>query len=313
MYAPICLFTFNRLNETQQTVKALQENYLATESELFIFSDGPKNQQTEANVTAVRDYIKSISGFKLIQIIESKENKGLADSIISGVTFIFEKYEKVIVLEDDLIASPNFLNFMNQALDFYQPDINIQSISGFSLSLKNKINEVYFQTRPGSWGWATWKNRWKLEIFNKEKIKAELISDPDTLNKFRIKCGADMSEMLLDSIHNRNDSWYVRWAFHHFLNNHYSVFPAYSYIQNIGFGNEGIHCQGINSYISEPIDEQKVTTRFPDFQIPNKKLSREFLCYFSIQHKILFRIKLLRTNAGRRQILEEIITKLGIQ
>jgi len=312
MLAPVCLFTYNRLNEVQLTVEALKCNHLATESELYIFSDGPKNEQTEPKVELVRKYIHSIDGFKSVHIIESNENKGLANSIIDGVSLILEKYEKIIVLEDDLISSPNFLSFMNQALYFYQLDTNIQSINGFSLSLKDRQNEIYFQVRTGSWGWATWNNRWKQEIFNKEKINTKLNSDPAILKKFKMKCGADMPKMLFDSIHNRNDSWYVRWVFDHFINNHYSVFPTYSYIQNIGFGNEGIHCHGINPYISEGADDHKMTTRFKNFQIPKHQIDKQFLYYFSFQYKLFLRIRLLKTKSGRSQILKEIKKRIGI-
>ena len=135
MLAPICLFTYNRLSETIQTVEALQKNELAVESDIFIFSDGPKHEKDILLVNAVRKYIKSINGFRSITIIDSENNKGLAKSIIDGVTQIVEKYDKVIVLEDDLITSQNFLSFTNQALDFYEKNSNIFSISGYTLNL----------------------------------------------------------------------------------------------------------------------------------------------------------------------------------
>ncbi len=311
MLAPICLFAYNRVDEIQQTLEALKCNYLATESELYIFSDGSKNELNDHKVEIVRKYIHCVDGFKSVNIIESKENKGLANSIINGVSLILNKYEKVIVLEDDLITSANFLYFMNNALDFYLFDKNIQSISGFSLSLKDKKNKVYFQTRPGSWGWCTWKNRWDSEVFNKEKIKSVIKSNPSILKEFRHKCGADMPKMLLNSIENRNDSWYVRWAFNHFINNHYAVFPSHSFIKNIGFGNEGVHCQGINTYISEPVDEKILTYEFSEFHTPDIKIIQQFLQYFSFQHKLLFRIGLLKNRKGRAQVIEELKMRIG--
>ena len=131
MTTPICLFTYNRLHETKQTVKALKENFLAMESDLFVFSDGPKNDAGRLKVEAVRQFLTSVNGFKSVKVFESEQNKGLANSIISGVSQIIQKYGKVIVLEDDLITSTNFLNFMNQALDYYASKEKIFSISGF--------------------------------------------------------------------------------------------------------------------------------------------------------------------------------------
>jgi hypothetical protein len=309
--SPVCLFVFNRLHETQLTVEALRQNYLASETELVIFSDGSKNELTQAKVEAVRQYLPTITGFKSVEIIESPENKGLANSIISGVTQLLDRFGKVIVLEDDLITTPNFLNYMNQALEYYQNDQNIQSISGYSLVISDQSNEVYFQVRPGSWGWATWENRWSNEIFDKEKIRQVLSSDKKALMLFKLKCGADIGRMLLGSINNRNDSWYVRWAFDHFRKNHYSVFPVRSYVINIGHQADATHCKGINTYVSELVDKNKITTEFNAFRTPEYQTNRDFLYYFTRRYKLIFRIRLLKTREGRNSLKNEIKNRMG--
>jgi len=312
MMTPICLFTFNRLNETKQTIDALKKNFLAPESNLFIFSDGARNDKDLDKIEAVRKYLKSVTGFKTIKIIESNENKGLATSIINGVTEVLSEYENVIVLEDDLITSHNFLNYMNLALLFYQNDLNIQSISGYSLLLSDKSNEVNFQTRTFSWGWGTWKNRWNPNIFDKKRIKVAINSSPGILNKFKQKCGADMPKMLLDSLSGKNDSWYIRWTFDHFMNKHYAVFPSYSFVTNIGHNLDATHCKGINTYISKPVNQNKTEFNFPAFYPPHQQSNSEFLSYFSLKHKILIRIKLLKTQTGRKQIFKEVKMKMGL-
>jgi hypothetical protein len=310
--APICLFTYNRLTETKQTIYALQKNYLSKNSDLFIFSDGPKNEQAVSKVEEVRKYLQSISGFKSISIIESSINKGLANSIISGVSQIINQYGKVIVLEDDLITSPNFLNFMNQALEFYSNKKKIQSINGYSLSIRHKTYDIYFQQRPFSWGWATWADRWDEEIFNKEKIHITINNQNKTLSLFRKKCGTDIPKMLINSINNKNDSWYVRWAFSHFINKTYSVYPTYSLIENIGFSQYGTHCKGINSFYSEPTQSNKTTFNLIPFKIPDNQSTHDFLNYFSYKHKLIVRIKLLASAEGRKKIIEEIKERLKI-
>jgi glycosyltransferase involved in cell wall biosynthesis len=309
--APICLFTYNRLNETQQTVEALKRNYLALESELFVFSDGPKDELSRVKVEAVRQYLHTVTGFKSVVVIEANNNKGLANSIITGVSEIIEKYDKIIVLEDDLISSPNFLDFMNQALEFYRNDQTIQSVSGYSLALKDKTNEVYFQIRPGSWGWATWKNRWIPELFDKEKLKIKIHKNPSILKELKRNCGNDIPHMLIKSINGQNDSWYVRWTVDHFTNKHYAVFPTYSFIENIGHHADATHCKGINTYVSDFVDEQTRHFNFPIFQIPAQHMTQAFLRYFSRQYKIAFRIKLLKTRDGRKQLVEEIKSRIG--
>ena len=307
--APICLFTYNRLEETKQTVLALQSNYLASQSELFIFSDGWKNEEGKDKVLKLRLFLKEIYGFKKVRIFESSFNNGLAKSIIGGVTKVLKDYKTVIVLEDDLKTSPNFLDFMNQSLDFYIDNEAVQSISGYSLKIRNKeVNsDVYFHKRAHSWTWATWSDRWDEAIFDKQKIKNELTED--ILNSFKETCGEDISEMLINSIEGVNDSWYVRWAYDHFKNEKFAVYPYYSKVENIGFSIEGTNCKGIDVSVCE------LDTRFKkQFLLTaltlNKKISCEFLNYFSKFYKLKFRLKLLKNKKGRESIFFEIKNKL---
>src|SRR5690554_1406763 len=118
--APICLFTYNRFEETIKTIEALQRNHLASQSQLFIFSDGWKKEKDKDKIIQVRNYLDSVRGFEKVTVIHSEKNNGLAESIIKGVTETLSRYDHVIVLEDDLITTPNFLDFMNQALDYYR-------------------------------------------------------------------------------------------------------------------------------------------------------------------------------------------------
>jgi len=310
--APICLFTYNRLSETKLTVKALQKNYLAKESDLFIFSDGAKNESSAYKVSAVREYLREIDGFKSIIIYESKVNKGLADSIIDGVSKIINQYGNVIVLEDDLLTLPNFLDFMNQSLSFYAEEELIQSINGFSLSLKDKSNDVYFQTRPFSWGWGTWGDRWDSEIFDKTKILGLIDFDSSILKQFKMQCGEDIPSMLMDSLCGKNNSWYVRWALNHFISKRYSVYPSYSLVSNIGFGDNGTHCNGINSYKSEMSNNKSGVFDLVLFSFPSKNTKSDFLKYFSKLYKIIFRVKLLNSKLGRGKLMEEFKLKFDI-
>lgn len=312
MFAPICLFTYNRLEETKKTIEALKRNFLAAESDLYIFSDGPKNNNISTEIDEVRSFLKTIIGFKSIKIIESVENKGLANSVITGVTQIIEEHGRIIVLEDDLITTPNFLDFMNQALDYFAVDQNIQSINGFSLYLKRLgfEDETYFQQRPFSWGWATWEDRWDEKIFDKKLLLNEVKSDKLLLKKFKEAFGDDIVKMFMDSITDMNDSWYVRWTYNHFKRNTFSVYPKYSLVENIGFGESGTHCKGINSYKYEVNLNNKRLFDFNTFLIPSEALSKSFLKYFTFKYKLSVRLKLALTSSGRTQIYSEFKDKL---
>lgn len=312
MLAPVCLFTYNRLFETRETIDALKKNKLASKSDLFIFSDGPKNEKTRNEIDVLRTYLSEISGFKSLTIIKSDVNKGLANSIIEGVTSVLQKFGKVIVLEDDLITSANFLNFMNEALDFYQNQKNVFTINGFAPFVNNPIHsDVYFQVRPFPWGWATWADRWNIELFDKKILKQKIENNPELLSKFKKTCGNDIVKMLLGSIHGRNNSWYVRWTFNHFENEGLSVFPCYTFVENIGYGDDGTHCRSINSYIFKRVDINQLSFNFSKAVNPDSNSAKKFLTYFSDIHKVWFRINLLKSKSGRKQVFSEIRTRLN--
>ncbi len=173
-FAPIALFVYNRPWHIQQTVEALQKNDLAEDSDLFIFSDAPKKKEAVAAVQEVREYIKTVGGFKSVSIIERDINFGLANSIIDGVTRMCNEYGRVIVLEDDLVTSPYFLCYMNDALDLYEHEESVISIHGYIYPVAEKLPETFFLRGADCWGWATWKRGWELFEQDGRRLLEEL-------------------------------------------------------------------------------------------------------------------------------------------
>lgn len=309
--SPVCLFTYNRLDKTKQTIDSLKKNFLAAETDLFIFSDGSKNENDELKVLELRKYLQQVSGFKSIEIFESKRNQGLANSIINGVTKIINEFDKVIVLEDDLITSSNFLNFMNSSLNYYDNCPMIMSINGFSLDLKSTINyerDIFFMNRTYSWGWATWKSKWTLCEFDKQKIQNSLKNID--INKFKNLFGEDIFRMLLASLNGKNDSWYVRWVYSHFVNSQLSVYPVESKVINIGYGDSATHCATIDVLKSR--NDKKLKVRFilcKNYMVQDI-IRKEFLYYFTKRYKLLFRIKLMKSLPGIKLLLKDIKHKI---
>ena len=247
--APILLFTYKRIKSLKKTVETLKENFLASESELYIFSDGGKSDDDNKKVGEVRDYLRSISGFKKITLKESKVNKGLANSIINGVTEVLKSYDSVIVLEDDLETSPNFLNFMKESLSYYQNSSNVFSVSGYSFDLKIRADynfDVYFTKRSSSWGWAIWKDRWEKVDWSMKNFEATVWSFQRIID-FN-KMGSDLYGMMKLQHQGKIDSWAIRACFHQYLINSYTVFPVVSKVQNIGYGDDATHTSGYNSF-----------------------------------------------------------------
>jgi GR25 family glycosyltransferase involved in LPS biosynthesis len=288
MLAPICLFTYNRLEETKQTVVSLQANFLAKDSELFVFSDGSKNKSSCRKIQAVRDYLKSIAGFKSVTIYESDVNKGLAKSIIEGVSKLLANNDKVIVMEDDLVSTPNFLNFMNQALNFYQKNKKIISISGYTMnlpSLKNSSEDFYFGFRASSWGWGVWKDRWTAIDWDVNDYY-DFIKDKKAIRDFK-KGGSDMPRMLRKQMEGKIDSWAIRFCYHQFKNKMLTLFPTISKLESIGISKDATHTSGTKRFIT-PIDKShKKEFYFENFKMIDTQLTKEFADFFSIKNRII--------------------------
>lgn len=304
--APIILFIYNRPWHTQQTVEALQKNELAKESELFIYSDAPKNEQAIENVAEVREYIKTIDGFKKVRVIERDKNWGLADSIIDGVTKIVNEYGRVIVLEDDLVTSPYFLRFMNDGLEFYQDKPEIMSISGYTLPPtcmrfpKNFTDDIFLNYRNSSWGWATWADRWNLVDWEVKDFY-QLRSDPEQQKLFN-RGGDDLTDMLKSQMEGKINSWAIRFSYAHFKQGMYSVCPHYSYVNNIGHDGTGTHCGETNIFENDLSKAIKNCNFIQNIQL-NKSVMLEFNKFY--------RKKSLPTQVINK--LLRVLVKRGIQ
>lgn len=289
MLAPIIIFAFNRPEALKRLKKSLVSNYLYKESEKFVFIDGPRNESDQNKINVVVEIAQTITP----NVTVSTANKGLGTSIITGVSSIFQKYEKAIILEDDLICTPNFLSFMNQALDFYEKDDRIISVCGYGLKIKrpkNYVGDVYLSGRSSSWGWATWKDRWEQIDWNMKDWK-EFSSNPQRIKAFN-RNGSDMFSMLKDYMEGRNKSWAIRFCYNQFKLGKYAVCPFLSKVNNEGFGEEATNCKQQYSRFKVNIDQSGSTHFSFDPQIlPNKQIEKECYHYHSIKMRIYSKIR----------------------
>lgn len=252
-YAPIALFTYNRADKTKRVVESLLQNQEAKDSELFIFSDGPKTEAKAAGVKENRKFIHTISGFKNITIIERDRNWGLANSLIAGITDVINQYGKVIVVEDDLILSPYFLKFMNDGLEKYEDDDTVGTICGYVFPFQKSLPDTFFLYFMHPWGWATWKRSWNLldtdtkRLLRKMRFKTK---------KFNLggNCGS-YGNLYCQKV-GLVDSWYIRFYASLFLNKKLNLFPGKTMVTNSGLDGSGTHCgkglQKTNNFILNP-------------------------------------------------------------
>jgi len=287
--APIVLFTYNRLWHTKQTVEALQNNLYADQSELIIFSDGAKNEKDEIKVKEVREYLKTIKGFKKIEIIERDKNWGLANNIIDGVTKVVNEYGKVVVLEDDLVTSPYFLKFMNEGLKFYEDEEKVISIHGYVYPIEG-LPEIFFLRGADCWGWATWKRGWDLFEKDSKKLLEEL--EKRKLTKlFDFNGAYPYTALLKAQICGKIDSWAIRWYASAFLKEKLTLYPGVSLVKNIGFDENATHTKTpflamidkpfnaplMMRYVP-PIENQEARKKIEDYFFRTKRKRILYLC-----------------------------------
>jgi len=240
--APIALFIYNRPWHTQKAVEFLQKNSLAQASDLFIFADGPKNPRDAAAVVEVRDYSRGIRGFKSKTITAREHNFGVARSIIEGVTWLCRERGHVIVIEDDLLVSPYFLDFMNQGLDLYAEEDRVVSVHGYMYPIEGALPETFFLKGADCWGWATWQRGWNLFERDAAKLLAQL-QQRRLQREFDFNAAYGYSNMLQKQVLGKIDSWAIRWYASTFLQNKLSLYPGRSLVRNIGFDGSGTHCR----------------------------------------------------------------------
>lgn len=262
MTAPVCLFVYARPSHTQRTIEALAQNHLANETDLIVFSDGPKREEDATQVAQVRAYLESVRNFRSVRIQCRENNLGLARSIISGVSETLDIHKNVIVLEDDMVTSPYFLNYMNEGLTRFENDDRVISIHGFSYPVSQALPGAFFLKGADCWGWATWQRGWAL--FNPDgQHLLDSLRARELLRAFDFDGAYPYSKMLDKQIKGQNDSWAIRWYASAFLAGKLTLYPGRSLVHNIGNDGSGTHCGNTTSHdidsLAGPIDLTSIT------------------------------------------------------
>lgn len=302
MLAPIVVFVYNRLDHTKRLIESLSKNTLAKESMLYIFSDAAKKETDKEKIEAVRAYISALGDqnlFKSVSIRCADKNKGLANSVISGVTEVIHQHGKVIVLEDDLVVSPYFLTFMNQCLDKYETEKKVFSVSGFSRDIEYLHDldiDMYFSCRAQSWSWGTWLDRWDSVDWNVSDYKQFKYNFED---RKRFNAGGnDMSSMLDRQQCRKINSWAIRFCYAQFRQRGCTVQPKVTMVQNGGQDGSGTNCNFVREFaelskkstwrLREVEDDTEINVQLKRTRkkIPYWKLMGSFMVYVVLGGRI---------------------------
>jgi len=248
--SPIVLFVYSRPWHTRKTIEALLGNDLASGSQLVIYSDAPENDSLVQSVIEVREYIRTVTGFKDVRIIERDTNLGLSNSIIDGVTGVIKEYGKAIVLEDDTVASPHFLKFMNEALEFYRHQGDVWHISGWNYPVEsNPPQDTFLWRVMNCWGWATWADRWSSFEKNAPRLIREW--SKEDIKRFNLDGVENFWGQVEANSKGQINTWAIFWYATIFERNGLCLNPAQTFIDNIGLDGSGSHCDNKKPYTDD--------------------------------------------------------------
>ncbi len=243
--APIGVSTYGRAGKLQGTIAALQKNTLAEKSEIFIFSDGARPGD-EAKVDEVRSYLKTVSGFRKVNVIERQTNSRTENNR-NGANQLLDTYGKMIFLEEDVFTAPGFLQYMNGALDFYEDDPRIGSIVAYCPQfekLEGYQHDVFALGRFFPWGFAIWDRYNPLMTPISPEAYAEVFKNRKKRKMLERNVGQDVELMIRQEFDGRVNAGDMRMNFWHFFDEKLIIYPRKSLTRNTGLDGSGIHQLG---------------------------------------------------------------------
>lgn len=292
--APVIIFNYNRPDHSLRTWEALAQNEYATLTELYLYCDGPKTNASDEMRQRITDLhaqakqyaidARKQGKFKVVHVICAEKNKGLANSIIGGVTDVINEHGRVIVLEDDLLTSPYFLKYMNSALEKYESYPAVFSVSANRPPV-NKMAipadypyDVFVSLRPFSTGWATWKDKWNRIDWSLDYL-GDFLKHSEQVKAFN-RGGDDLTEMLCLQRDHKIDSWAIRYSFQHFYHHAVAILPCIPYVDNIGFDGTGTHSWNDETDFRNNVNLAPANPRMPDVVYEDSRIINALYNYY---------------------------------
>ncbi|PTL33958.1 glycosyl transferase [Prevotella sp. oral taxon 376] len=260
--APILLFVYNRPQHVKRGLASLLQNAETGNSELYVFSDAARSAADEDAVRQVREIVRGTTGFKQVHIIERAENWGLARNVIDGVSTVVNRHGRVIVLEDDLVVSPYFLRFMNEALETYADEPRVGHIQACDFTQDTTLPDTFLIQWTGSWGWATWQRAWTHFNPDGRELLRQL-EERRLTRRFDFNGTYGFTRMLRRQTKGKNNSWAIRWNASLFLKDILSLNVGRSLVSNEGLDGSGTNSLSGDPYVSrlwmKPLEVKKIS------------------------------------------------------
>ena len=263
-HAPIALFLYHRPQHTARCLASLAANPEFLDSPLYLFCDGPKGASDAQAVDEVRRIARALQHPRKV-VFESSTNRGLAASVIAGVTQVVEQHGRVVVVEDDLLLAPTFLAFMNHSLHHYANDARVMQVSGHMYPIDpGSLDDAVFLPMASSWGWATWARAWSRFDPGMQDFQT-LQAQPGLRRQFDVDGAYPYFSILKRQRAGKADSWFIRWYLSLFMAGGMTLYPRHSLVRNEGFDGTGVHC-GVGGSPYDPAGAlpHQPLTRLPD-------------------------------------------------
>lgn len=240
----VAVFAFNRPGHLERCLASLEACTGSDACDVRVYCDGPRSRLDDVECMRVRTVAGSARKFRSIQVVARKLNLGLSRSVIDGVSECLQERESVIVVEDDLVLSPRFLEFITHGLDLYRGDDRVASIHGYVYPVEESLPGCFFLRGADCWGWGTWRRAWS-HFEEDGSILLKRLQSSGLERSFNLDGAMDFSRMLRDQIAGRNDSWAIRWHASCFLRGMFTLYPGVSLVENHGFDGSGRHSSGV--------------------------------------------------------------------
>ncbi len=281
--APILLFAYKRPEHTRRLLESLANNAEAAESELHIFIDGPKHADEKKEIEKVSVIAKSKLWCRKVSVYKNTQNQGVPQQVIGAVSKFCQKEGRAIILEDDLILSPYFLNHMNTTLKRYANEKKVMEVTGYIYPVEHLNVECGFMRGSCGWGWGTWERAWKLFEPDGKKLLARL-SDRKMRYEFNFRNSYKYFSILQDQVKGKVGGWDIRWFASIFLNQGFTLYPSVSLVRNTGFDGTGTNARKSNQYETPLLDHP--ISNFPAAIEESEEILAAIIKYYRQKHNL---------------------------
>lgn len=278
--APVLIVTYDRLEHLRKTVVSLRGNAQAEKTDLFIASDFQRSESEASKVTAVRDYLEQIDGFRSLTVFAREKNYGVVENCNLALQTILKKFDRFIVMNDDLVTAPGFLTFINDAFDRFGANERVFSITGYCPPIEipsSYQHDGFFLPRMSAWGCGITKDRYESVREISRKDFDDFAANKRLSRAFIKGGGKDLMVMLKKVAYGSLDAWDLRCMYTQFMENQHTIYPTQSLVQNIGFDGTGMHC-GITNKFDVNLSD-KTVFQFPDEVFVDPRIVRANLIF----------------------------------